>query len=142
MHSRLFQLREQSGLFYSVAGTTTAQSGLQPGMVLVRTLVSVDRVQEAEFAIKNMMAGVVDTLTEEDISRAKDALANSLVGFFDSNANMVQAFLFLDKYGFTADYFDHRAKALANISLQEVKDTVRGYMDPSVLNVVRVGRVA
>lgn len=142
LHSRLFQLREQSGLFYSVGGSTTMQSGLQPGMVLVRTLVSVDRAQEAEVAIKQMMADVVDTLTEEDITRAKDALANGLVSFFDSNANMVQAFLFLDKYGFAADYFDHRAKTLAGISLQEVKDAVRPYMDPSVLNVVRVGRVA
>lgn len=142
LHSRLFRLREQSGLFYSIGGSTTAQAGLQPGMVLVRTLVTVDRLAEAEYAIKNMMAQVVDTLTEEDIARAKDALANGLVSFFDSNANMVQAFLFLDKYGFGADYFDHRAKILAGITLQQVKDAVRPYMDPSMLNVIRVGRVA
>lgn len=142
LHSRLFQLREQSGLFYSIGGSTTVQAGLQPGMVLVRTLVTVHRLAEAELAIKNMMAHVVDTLTEEDIARAKDALANGLVSFFDSNANMVQAFLFLEKYGFDADYFDHRAKALAGITLQEVKDAVRPYMDPSMLNVIRVGRVS
>jgi zinc protease len=141
LHSRLFQLREQSGLFYSISGSTTAQAALQRGMVLIRTLVSVDRMQEAEKAIKHMMTEVVDTLTEEDIARAKDALANGLVGFFDSNTNISQAFLFLDKYGFDADYFDHRAKALAGITLQEVKDAVRPYMDSSKLNVIRVGRV-
>jgi hypothetical protein len=57
-------------------------------------------------------------------------------------ANMVNAFLLPDKYGFDADYFDHRAKALAGISLQQVKDAVRPYMDPNKLNVIRVGRVS
>jgi hypothetical protein len=55
---------------------------------------------------------------------------------------MVNAFLLPDKYGFDADYFDHRAKALAGITLQQIKDAVRPYMDPNKLNVIRVGRVS
>lgn len=141
LHSRLFQLREQSGLFYSISGSTTVQAGLQPGKVQIQTLVSVDRAKEAEQAIKNMMAHVVDTLREDDIQRAKDALANGLVGFFDSNASIAQAFLFLEKYGLSADFFDHRAQALQSITLDQVKDAVRPYLDPGFFNVVRVGRI-
>ncbi len=141
LHSRLFQLREQSGLFYTINGSTVAQAGLQPGMVVVRTLVSTDRAKEAEKAIKEMMATVAETLTEQELAEAKNALANGLVSFFDSNANIAQAFLFLDKYGFDADYFDHRAQNMANVSLDEVKDAASRYLLPDKMCVLRVGRI-
>ena len=44
MSSRLFQLREQSGLFYSIGGTLVAGAGEQPGMVLINTQVSTRKV--------------------------------------------------------------------------------------------------
>lgn len=142
LHSRLFQLREQSGLFYAISGMTTAiQGGTQPGAAFVRTIVSLDRAREAEDAIKAMMANVTDTLTEDDILHAKDAISNGLVGFFDSNAKIAQAFLFLYKFGLPADYFDQRAAQLSGITLQEIKDAVRPYMQPELYNVLRVGRV-
>ncbi|MEX0849618.1 MAG: pitrilysin family protein [Candidatus Dependentiae bacterium] len=141
LHSRLYQLREQSGLFYTINGSTIAQSGLQPGMVVVRTLVSKDRAHEAEKAIKEMMKSVSETLTDQEIAEAKNALASNLVSFFDSNANIAQAFLFLDKYGFNADYFDHRAKNIAQITLQEVKDAASRYLLPDEMCVLRIGRL-
>ncbi len=141
LHSRLFQLREQSGLFYTINGSTVAQAGVQPGMVVVRTLVSTDRAKEAEKAIKEMMATVAETLTEQELAEAKNALANGLVSFFDSNANIAQAFLFLDKYGFDADYFDHRAQNMANVTLDEVKDAASRYLLPDKMCVLRVGRI-
>ncbi len=141
LHSRLFQLREQSGLFYTINGSTVAQAGVQPGMVVVRTLVSTDRAKESEKAIKDMMATVAETLTERELAEAKNALANGLVSFFDSNANIAQAFLFLDKYGFDADYFDHRAKNMVNVTLDEVKNAASKYLLPDKMCVLRVGRI-
>lgn len=142
LNSRLFKLREQSGLFYTISGSTIAGSNKEPGKFIIFTMVSVDRLQEAEDAIKKLLAEVVDTLTEEDIVAAKDTLANGLVSFFDANTNIASAFMVLDEYGFPADYFDHRAKELNKITLQEVKDAARKYINPADLNIVKVGRVA
>lgn len=50
--SRLGKLREQSGLFYAIAGGTIAGADEQPGMTFVKTLVSLDRLEEAQEAIK------------------------------------------------------------------------------------------
>ena len=52
MSSRLFDLREQTGLFYTIRGSLIAGADEQPGMFQVRTIVSVDRLAEAEKAIK------------------------------------------------------------------------------------------
>ena len=140
LHSRLFQLREQSGLFYTINGSTVTQAGIEPGMVVIRTLVSVDRLKEAEKVIKEMIETVADTLTDVELAQAKNALAQSLVSLFDSNTNIAQAFLFLDKYGFAPDYFDKRAQELAGISLDEVKAAAKKWL-AECLAVIRVGRV-
>ena len=47
MSSRLFQLREQTGLFYTISGSLLARSGKQPGIALVKTIVSLDRLYQA-----------------------------------------------------------------------------------------------
>ncbi len=141
LHSKLMQLREQTGIFYAISGSTIAQAGKQPGMVIVRTLVSVDRCKEAEDAIKHLIDTVADTLTEQELAEAKNAVASSLIGIFSSNANVAEAFLFLQKYGFANDYFDHRAKNLSRVSLQEVKDAAKKHLNSKDMCVVRVGRV-
>lgn len=141
LHSRLMQLREQTGLFYSISGSTTLQAGKQPGMTMVRTMVSKDRLQEAEQAIKDLINSVVDTLIEQELVEAKNVIANSLIGIFNSNANIAQAFLFLEKYRLAQDYFDHRAKSLSTVTLQEVKDASRKYMHSDLMAVLRIGRV-
>ncbi len=141
LHSRLMQLREQTGLFYSISGSTTLQAGKQPGMTMVRTMVSKDRLKEAELAIKDLINSVVDTLTEDELVEAKNVIANSLIGIFNSNANIAQAFLFLEKYSFASDYFDSRAKNLAKISLYDVKEAARKYMNSDFMVVLRIGRV-
>jgi len=44
MSSRLFDLRERSGLFYTIAGSLISRAEHQPGMVFVKTIVSLDRL--------------------------------------------------------------------------------------------------
>lgn len=142
MASRLFELREQSGLFYTINGSLIAGVSEQPGMVVIKTIVSLDRLSEAEQAIKQTITTVIDTLSDKDLDQAKQAVINSLVDHFESNKNIAQVFLFLHKYNFPADYFDKRAQTLENISLQEVKDAARKILKNDKLLLVKVGREA
>jgi len=50
--SRLFQLREQTGLFYSIGGSLVHGAGRGPGMILLKTMVSLDKVEIASELIK------------------------------------------------------------------------------------------
>lgn len=141
LNSKLMELREHTGLFYTISGSTIAGSGLHQGMVVIKTMVSLDRLQEAQDAILNLLHTVADTITQQELDEAKNAIAQSLIGSFDMNAKMASAFLFLQKYGFDSDYFDHRARSLAAISLEEVKKAAKAHLHPEQMNVVRVGRV-
>ena len=141
MSSRLFQLREQTGLFYTINGSFTSQSSEQPGMFFVKTIVSLDRLQEAEKAITGLLHSVVETLTEQDIVDAKNAILNALIARFETNRSVAQSFLFLDKYDFAADYFDNRAVMLKSVTLESVKNAVKRVMENSKFATFRVGRI-
>jgi len=141
LNSRLFQLREQSGLFYGINGSLLVQTSEQPGMVMVKTIVSLDRLEEAEKAIKNVIATVADTLTEEELQEAKLAIINAMVRNFESNAKIAQSFILVDRYGFPKDFFDTRAITLSKVTLDEVKESVEKYLKNDSMLIVRCGRV-
>jgi zinc protease len=141
MSSRLFDLREQTGLFYTIRGSLTAGTDEQPGMFQVRTIVSLDRLAEAEKAIKNSIDTVIDTLTETDLEEAKAAVINTLVDNFVSNSDMARTFLYVDRFKFPADYFDNRAAQINKVALDEMKRAVKNILASDKLITVRAGRV-
>lgn len=141
MSSRLFKLREQSGLFYTINGTTLSGAQEQPGMFMIRTIVSLDRLQEAERVIRETIATIVDSLTEDELEEAKRAVINTLVNNFESNQDIASTFLFVDRYKLPTDFFDQRAKTLEKITLKEVQEAARRVLTVDKLFTLCVGRV-
>ena len=141
MASRLFNLREQTGLFYTIRGSLIAGADEEPGMFQVRTIVSLDRLEEAEKAIKNTIDTVVDTLTQEELDEAKRAIINTLVDNFATNSATAATFLYLDRFKLPIDYFDNRAATLEKITLDDMKNAVKDVLNSENMITVRVGRV-
>lgn len=140
MHSRLFALREATGLFYTINGSTLSAVGEQPGMVSVMTIVSNDRLKEAEKVIKEVIDTVAPTITPQELIEARHAIANSLMNNFESNLATANAFLAKDKYDLPDDYFDTRNENLSKISLQDVMDTAAKYLHTNKMATFKVGR--
>src|SRR5579863_951204 len=141
MSSRLFDLREQTGLFYTIKGSLIAGTDEQPGMFLVSTIVSLDRLAEAEKVIKNTIDTVVDTLTEQELEEAKRAVVNTLVDNFVSNSDIANTFLYIDRFKFPVDYFDKRAAQVEKITLDDMKQAVKNILLSDKIITVRAGRV-
>lgn len=141
LHSKLFQLREQSGLFYTIGGSLVSGASEQPGIVVVKTIVSLDRLAEAEKAIKEVITKAVDEITPAELQEAKHAIINSMVNNFATSAGMASVFLNLDRYGFPEDYFDTRAQKLATISVDQVKEAVKKVLRNDAMFTLKVGRL-
>ena len=140
MSSRLFKLREQSGLFYTIGGSLIAGADEQPGMLLVQTIVSLDRLDEAEKAIRATIEKAADSITQEEFEEAKRAVINAQVDNFASNYNIANALLFVDRYNFPVDFFDKRSEKFAKISAKETAQAAQNLLKKNVLT-LRVGRV-
>ena len=141
MSSYLFQLREQSGLFYTIGGSLVANADEQPGIVYIRTLVSNDRLNESEQLIEKAIAHCSNKITQEDIDHARNAIINSLVDHFESNHETALAFLFIDRFNLSPDYFETRWDKLRNISMMEIMNAVKDILDIKKLIKVRIGRI-
>ncbi len=141
MSSRLFELREQTGLFYTISGSLVKRARLQPGLCAVSTIVSLDRLAEAELAIKNTIDTAALQISGSEYRMAQDNLANSLCSLFETNRQMCSAFLFLWEYDFKPDYFDQRTAKLAKISKSEIQQAVQKILDTRKMITIKVGRV-
>jgi zinc protease len=141
MSSRLFDLRERSGLFYTISGSLISRVDEQKGMIIVKTIVSPDRLKEAEHAIEKVIDTAVDTVEVHEFEEAQRAVANSLVDNFGSNYHIALTSLFKDKFQLPTNYFDNRAAQLSTITITEMQEVVRKYLSTKKLIKVRVGRV-
>jgi zinc protease len=141
MSSRLFSLRQQSGLFYTINGSFLSNTDEQPGMLFVRTIVSLDRLKEAEEAIVNTIKTCADTLEDQEFIEAKRAIANAAMDSFSSNISMARTFLYLDRFGLPKNYFNDRMKTLNAISKADVQKAVKRILGDQKLFEVRAGRV-
>ena len=110
-------------------------------MFLVKTIVSLDRLKEAEKAITDLLKTVADDITQQEFEEAKRAILNASINNFESNAGIAGAMLFLERYNFSADYFDKRYEELEKITIDDVKNAVKQVLRPDELLTVRVGRV-
>ena len=141
MSTRLFNLRQQSGLFYTIGGSLVYGSGVQPGMILIKTIVSNDRVDEAQKAITQEIDTAIDTLTDEELQGAKRVLINSFDDLYEANEQKASTFLFLKKYNLSFDYFEKRVETLQKINVEEIQIAVRKILSSDKLVVIKVGRV-
>lgn len=141
MNSRLFDLRERTGLFYTISGSVIAGSALQPGMIFIKSIVSPDRLDEAEKEILRVLAEGADTINEQEVEEAKRALINSFVDNFAVQKQIAGTFISLDTYGFGADYFDKRPEQLMSVTIDEIKRVVKEVLDVNKLVKIRAGRV-
>ncbi len=141
MDSRLFKLREQTGMFYTISGSLISGVAEEPGMVCVKTIVSLDRLEAAKTLIKDALKDMIDSITQEELDSAKQSIINSQVDTFASNARMARAFLQVDRFKLSDTYFDTRADVINIITLDDVKEAVRKVLVPEKMITVQIGRL-
>lgn len=140
MASRLFELREQSGLFYTIGGTLLSRCDEQKGLIIIKTIVSNDRRKEAEVAIEYVIDAAAQAVTDDEFKEAQQAIINSLVDNFSTNHQMATTFLFKDRFNLPADYYDTRAQFLSSLKKEDMIRVVKKYLRSDRFVLVRVGR--
>jgi zinc protease len=141
MHSRLFMLRQQSGLFYTIDGSFLSNVDDQRGMFFVKTIVSLDRLKEAEKAIQETIKNCADQISDEEFMDAKRAIVYGVMGNFTSNTDIAKTFLYMDRYGLSKTYFNDRMADLIGITKADVAKAVKEILGDHALFTLMVGRV-
>lgn len=141
LHSRLYKLRQQYGIFYRAGGSLVSGADKQPGMAYITALVSKDQLAQAEELFRNVIDTAVDSITKEELEQAQRHLLNAPADFYSTNASVASTLLFLDHYGLLPNYFGRRAQALSTITIDDVKRAVKSVFSTDRLVTIKVGRV-
>lgn len=141
MSSRLFKLRQQSGIAYGIAGQMSQSADTQPGFFVVHAQVSNDRLAEAREVIGNTINTVVDTLTENDIAEAKKMLITRKIQSYANNMGIGNNILHNDRFEFSDDYNNGYAYRINKITLVDVQEAVREFLDTNKMSTLEIGRV-
>lgn len=140
--SRLFQLREKTGLFYTIGGSLIYGSRSEPGMNFIKTIVASEKVENA----KKLILDVIDEvgkkgISHEELEMAKNILNAASVEIFESNAQMAQTFLFLKNLNLSFNLFDKQGEILSILKLDEVNAIAKRYCSKKLMTVIQIGRV-
>lgn len=142
LNSRLFNLREQTGIFYHAAGDilsgTTRKSC---GNIEISTMVSPDRLYEAIALLQNFISEDYKKFSEEDLFKAKQSLIHNSDLSYSSNDGISSKFLYLNEWKLPFDYFQKYAQEIESVTVEDVKKAAQKYLDPRKLHIALVGRV-
>jgi len=141
MSSRLFQLREQTGLFYTIGGSVVLNASHEPGMVMIKTIVSLDRLAEAEQMIKHTLTVTPETLEEKEVTEAKHAIVSGLHDAFSTNISSVYTMIFLARYGLGPSYIQQQASMIQGIEKIDIQNAAQKILDENQLITIRAGRL-
>jgi zinc protease len=131
-------LREQHGYSYGAYSQFIFRRSAGPFSIGggVRTDATAPAVSE----IFKEVAGIREmALSAEELQKAKDALANSLPGAFETNGTIVGSFANIFIYDLGADYYTRYAREVNAVTAEQALDVARRYVVPERLVVIAVG---
>jgi len=131
-------LRERRGYSY---GTRSQFVFLKsPGPFLVAGGIRTDATAPAVTEIFNEIAGMIaKPMAADELQKAKEALANSLPGAFETSVNTVNSFSSIFIYDLGLDYYTRYAQEVRAVTAEQALDVARKYLVPDRLVVIAVG---
>jgi zinc protease len=102
----------------------------------VRTDVTAPAVSEIFKEIRGM---IEQPISPDELQKAKDAMARSLPGSFETTADAVGSYSTTYIYDLGLDYFSHYTERIAAVTAEHALAVARKYLVPERLIVIAVG---
>jgi len=141
MASRLFQIRERTGLFYTAGGSLLTNAHHEPGMTFIRAIVSGDRLSQAERELEELFKQKASSITDDELNEIKEAIAYGLHDHFSTNKARAMALLFIQKFGLGPDFFIKRMQHIQALDATAVAAAVDRVLNNDTLSKIVIGRV-
>ena len=131
-------LREANGYTYGAQSQFTFRRTPGPFQVAagIRTDVTAPAVGEV---FKEVLRMAQRPMTADELQRAKDSMAYSLPGAFESSANAVNNFSNVFTYDLGLDYYSKYAAQVNAVTIEQTAAVARKYLVPDKMVVIAVG---
>jgi zinc protease len=131
-------LREKNGYSYGTYSQFVFRRS--PGPFQVAGGVRTDATAPAVTEVFNEIGGIrKEPMTADELQKAKDSLANSLPGAFETSANAVNSFSNVFVYDLGLDYYTRYAQQVNAVTAEQALNVALRYLPPERLVVIAVG---
>lgn len=132
-------IRTTQGLAYSVYSQWDAN--LIRGYFRIHVETKAQSEEAVLKAIKNHLERLSQKgdMTEEELQRAKEGLLNQFIFLFDSPFKVISTQATIDLLDYPPNYLKDHPKKIEAVTLQQVRDVAKKYIQPDNLKIVIVG---
>lgn len=140
--SRLFQLREKTGLFYTAFGGYGIGASKDHGIDFVGILLNPENATYAEKEIRALIGNMaLNGVTQEEIDAARHLYLKSLIDTIATNGGVADVFCILESFNLGFDYYDNVLKRMQLLTKVELDDLCKKYFTMNDVVRIRVGRI-
>lgn len=140
--SRLYQLREDHGLFYSATGGWARHAIKKDGYDFIKTTVNPSQVEHAENLIHDLFEKLTHKgITQEELGEAKQWYRKKIIDRFSKNQTCAHTWCNLANFDLPIDHFTQNLKRLENLSLTKMNNLCKKYLHTNKMARVRIGKM-
>jgi zinc protease len=138
----LFDIRQQSGLFYDCSGWLSPGSFITKGSCGIATRLMPDNLEEVKEKIRSVLADIAQNgVTQEYVDAEKQAIKTNIAKSFETTENMAAGYDFVVRNNKTFDYFLQKINAIEALTLDQINAVAREYCNPETWTFVQAGRM-
>ena len=138
--SRLYMLREQTGLFYSASGAMASGATDEPGHDSVYAILNPSTLDQAEQFIRAMFVELAEHgVTEEEMHAAQQMMLKKNIDLIATTSERASLFAGMDVLGLPGDYYDTMIARVNAMTVAELNIVAKKYFDTSKMARIRVG---
>ncbi|MBU4269377.1 insulinase family protein [Candidatus Dependentiae bacterium] len=140
--SRLFQLREQTGLFYTASGMFAAGASRVNGFDYVTSILNLENVEKAENLFKSVIDEIgKDGVLQHELDASKQGYLKDIIDITASNEALAMVYARLKSFDLGFDYYNKVLNQVQSMTLEDINKICTKYFNSKDMCKVRVGRV-
>ncbi|KKP22568.1 MAG: Peptidase M16 domain protein [candidate division TM6 bacterium GW2011_GWF2_28_16] len=140
--SRLYQLREQTGLFYTAFGMFAAKASRVNGFDYMGSILNLENVKKTEKLFLNVIEEVgKNGIKPEELAASRQNYLKELIDLAATNEVLATVYNILKSFDLGFDYYDKVLRQVQNMQVQDLNLIAAKYFNSQNFAKVCVGRV-
>jgi len=141
-NKKLFEIREQTGLFYSASLSLSRAGYKTKGSSLLASIVTPKNLEKAQAAFKQTLTDISQNgIPEQDLITAKRTYHMTLVKSFATSKAVLSHYDSLIGNNKDWSYYNNLLEKAQNLSHEEINTVAKQYLNPNDWTFITVGRV-
>lgn len=135
-------LRDEQGLAYTTFSNVTSSAGIDPGRFIAYIGTSPENLDRALAGLRHEIRRIVEEpVAEDEVESAKAYLTGNFVFDFQTSSQIAAFLIEAEVYGLGFDYLEKYPRLIRAVSVEDISEVARKYIDPRCLTTVVVGPV-